>query len=387
MAGSTGTTGSLPARQSSQVGTAESVAPVGQTAGSSSAGIVSIQLESKGGQKFLAPGIPYDVFPELPDAATLIASAGTGTPVPAGGSSTAGVSDGSSMPAAETRIAGNTPSAELATASTTANTTRPPVTISPATAGSTSPDSMAAAIPGMSSTDNATASSDELPTEILLNELGAARNEVGQNLNTLASYNSSLEKVELDAWELSALATLAAEHSGKISWKDNALKARDAAVAIAMAATGKGRENLKKADVAYQQFSGVINNNPPPDLAAPDPQQSREETADRASLMKRMQTAQERLKEAAASDSAFKTNQQRSIHEALILGTLTRFTAHGSYGSASEGEYQKFAAALGAAAGEMAVAAEQEDADGFKSALDRVETNCAGCHAKFRFAN
>ena len=83
------------------------------------------------------------------------------------------------------------------------------------------------------------------------------------------------------------------------------LLARDAGVAVAMAATARGRKNQGETQVAFDQFSGVLNNNPPK-LPPPDPSASREETASRAALMKRMQIAQARLKDASADDAAFK---------------------------------------------------------------------------------
>ena len=181
-----------------------------------------------------------------------------------------------------------------------------------------------------------------LPLNVLRDELAAVQNDLRQTLLTVSSYNANFEAAERDGWEASALATIAAEYSGPISWKQNALLARDAGVAVAMAATARGRKNQGETQVAFDQFSGVLNNNPPK-LPPPDPSASREETASRAALMKRMQIAQARLKDASADDAALKAAAETAPHEAAILAALMKFTAHPDYGSAAEPEYQQFA--------------------------------------------
>jgi len=226
-----------------------------------------------------------------------------------------------------------------------------------------------------------------LPVEVLQNEIAAAKNDLAEKLLTVGSYNAAFEQVSQDGWLLSALATIASEHPASISWKGDALLARDAAVAVAMAATARGRANFSEAQLASEQLAAVLNNNTPAGLASPDASMSREESADRAALMARMQTAFDRLKESGADEAAFTTNRAAIGQESRLLGALAKFTAHSDYGSAEEPEYQSAASAMIAAATAMAEAADAEDAAALKTALDTVGTSCNKCHEKYRFEN
>ncbi|HEX6987276.1 MAG TPA: hypothetical protein VF170_18000, partial [Planctomycetaceae bacterium] len=226
-----------------------------------------------------------------------------------------------------------------------------------------------------------------LPLEALQNEIAAARNELGEKLLTVGSYNAAFEQVATTGWLMSALATIAAEHPAPISWKGNALLARDAAVGVAMAAGGRGRENFNAARLANEQLVAVLNNNTPAGLPAPDPSASREETADRAALMTRMQTAFDRLKEAGGDGAAFAQGREAAAREARLLAALAKFTAHPDYGSAEEPEYQAAAGEIVSAGAAMAEAAGAEDHAAFRAALDRAGTACNRCHEKYRFGN
>src|SRR5690606_33802093 len=136
-----------------------------------------------------------------------------------------------------------------------------------------------------------------LPLDVLRNEIAAVGNDLGEKLLTVGSYNAAFEDVSRNGWLLSALATIASEYPDPISWKSNALLARDQAVAVAMSATARGRQNFSEAQLANELVAAIINNNTPPGLSAPDPAASREETADRSALMSRMQLAFDSLKE------------------------------------------------------------------------------------------
>jgi len=308
------------------------------------------------GRKWLTPEIPYDAFPDVPsDEEAAEAGAGDGIPVSAGGP------DAAATIVASTDHAADEPS--------------------PAEG----PEPSAAA-PASASESPAAGWNAILPVESLQREIATVRNDLSEKLLTVGSYNESFEAVANDGWLMSALATVAQEHSAPISWKGNSLLARDAAVSVASAATARGRQNFNDAQLASEQLTAVLDNNAP-DLPKPDPSASREETADRAALMARMQAASDRLKAAGTDESAFKKDLDAAGHEARVLAALAKFTSHGDYTSADEPEYQSAAAELVAAGGAMAEAVAAEDRAGFTAALDRVGTACNKCHEKFRFGN
>lgn len=315
---------------------------------------IKVTIDSSG-RKWLTPTIPYDVYGDVPsdeEAATAAATAPSETP-------------GSPAPGMTLASTDRAPS-EPAPPQTSALENEPPISSPVASA----PESWDAV----------------LPAESLQREIASVRNDLSQKLLTVGSYNESFESVGNDGWLMAALATIAQEHPASISWKGNSLLARDAAVAIASAATARGRKNFGDAQLASEQLTAVLDNNTP-NLPAPDPAASREETADRAALMARMQAAFDRLKASAADDAVFRKELDASGHEARILAALAKFTAHTDYTSADEADYQAAAADLVAAGSAMAEAAAAEDRAGFTAALDRVGTACNKCHEKFRFEN
>lgn len=310
------------------------------------------------GRKWLTPEVPYDVFPDLPTAEEIAAGA-SNQPSPTenadGEMSVASASVGSTTPAPQSD---ETSSAAPASA-----------TSAPSNAGTEADWG------------------DVLPLGVLQREIAAVRNRLGEALLTVGTYNSAFEEVANAGWEMSALATIVSEHPAEISWKDQALFARDAAVGVAMAATGRGRENFNTAQLASEQTFAIHNNNSPPGLAEPDPEASRGETADRAALMSRMQTAFDALKEAGADAASLKESGEEASHEAHVLAALAKFTANPDYTAADNEDYQSAAAKIIASGQAVADAAESGDHETFNAALARVNNACNQCHTKYRFAN
>jgi cytochrome c556 len=310
------------------------------------------------GRKWLTPKIPYDVFPDLPSEQELTANAAEQHAV-----SPSSAAD-PTAPSPEPKVV--------------ASVDRKPSDAMPEPAA-------AAESPPVSDATPHSDWEELLPRDTLLNEVAALRNAMGEGLLTVGSYNNAFEQVSNAGWEMSALATIAGEHPAAISWKPNALLARDTAMAIAMAATARGRENFKQAQVAKEQLLAVLNNNTPPGLPAPDPAASREETADRAALMTRMQKSLDALKSFTGDAAALKKGGATASTEAHVLAALAKFTSHKDYGGAENADYQQFAVTVIDGGLEMAKAAEADDAATFQSAFDRVGTACNNCHQKYRF--
>lgn len=348
----TGTTAAAPAGP-----LAKAEAASAEPAAAVENGPFQVRVDASG-RKWLTPTIPYDAFPGLPSDQE-VAAGGAGAPrVPVS------AGDGGAVVAS------------------TGGTVAGPAELAPAEQPTPGPSSPAAP------TDVTGGGWEEVfPAENLQREIAAVRNALSQNLLTVGSYNESFESVANDGWLMSALATIALEHSASISWKPNALLARDVGIAVAAAATARGRQSFTAAQLAGEQLASVLDNNTPPGLPTPDPAASREETADRAALMARMQVAFDRLKESGADDSALKKNADPAAHEARVLAALAKFTAHGDYGSADEPEYQAAAGKVVTAGGSMAEAAGGEDLAGFKAAFDRAGVACNACHEKYRFSN
>jgi cytochrome c556 len=319
------------------------------------------------GRKWLTPRVPYDVFPDLPDDQEMAAVASTGGRPP-------------SLPTGD--AARETPAAGDMSA-TGENTPKPAMT-------DNTPMPEPKPAPGAVATAETPGEADWtklIPLDVLRNEIAGVGNRLGEKLLTVGSYNASFEQVSLDGWLMSALATIVSEYPEPISWKENALLARDRAVAVATAATARGRQNFNEAQLANEQLAAIVNNNTPAGLPEPDAAAPREETADRAALMARMQTAFDSLKEPGGNEAAFQSGRDAALHEAAMLAALAKFTSHQEYGSAEEPDYQAAARQLVSVGAAMVEAAGAEDHAAFKTAFDNVGTACNTCHEKYRFEN
>ncbi|MDQ3329501.1 MAG: cytochrome c [Planctomycetota bacterium] len=318
---------------------------------------ISVRVDASG-RKWLTPTVPYDVFPDLPPDEEIAAGA-----TAKAGSTANSASD-------------NPPSETVASIDR-----KPSEPVMPDAAPT--PKRPSASQPAAAASDWDAV----FPREVLQTELASLRNAVGEGLLTVGSYNNAFEQISTDGWVLSALATIASEHPDATSWKANALLARDMATGLAMAATARGRQNFSEAEVAKERLFAVLNNNTPPGLPDPDPAASREETADRAALMTRMQRAADRLKNLIGDEATFKKDAAVASHEAHVLAALAKFTSHRDYGSTDEADYQSAAATVVEGGVGMAKAADGQDFATFKAEFDRVGTACDQCHQKYRFEN
>jgi cytochrome c556 len=183
---------------------------------------------------------------------------------------------------------------------------------------------------------------------------------------------------------MSALATIASASADDISWKANALLARDTAVKLAGAASGRGRQSFNEAATAKEELFAILNNNTPPGLPEPDPAASLEETADRAAIMTRMQASFDRLKTFAVNEAELTKNAATAAQDARVLAALAKFTSHKDYSGAANADYQEFAKVLVEGGVEMAKAADAKDAATITTVLDRIGTACNNCHVKYR---
>lgn len=333
------------------------------------------------GRKWLTAEVPYDVFPGLPSAEELMVARANGAaagPVDLTATSPA-IPGGASGTMAEPATPPATPPADTAMAEA-----------QPKPAMPNEPSESAPAMAANDSASPAEASAGEgwakwLPVEVLRNEIALVNNRLARNLLTSGSYNSTFEEISQDGWVLSALATIASQHPEEFSWKANALLLRDVSVNLAMAATARGRAAYQESGLAGEQITAILNNNSPAGLEEPDPEVSLEETADRASLMHRMESAQNRLKELGGDQAALKTNAEEINREARVLAALARFTAEKDYGSAENADYQAAADSLAQAGLTLAESSAEEDLAAYQAALDQAATSCTNCHEKYRF--
>ncbi|QDT37280.1 hypothetical protein [Stratiformator vulcanicus] len=251
----------------------------------------------------------------------------------------------------------------------------------PANVPSTPPTSSTAGGSALSSSNWG----DAVSMTVLTEEISSLSNDLAAVLISVGSYNRGYEQVQLGGEVLAAMCDIVAAHPESVSWKADALLARDRGTAVAAEATGSGRSKFAPTQLAFEQFSSILNNNRPPGLPEPDADLPRSEIAARGQLMQRMDAAFSRLRQASGDSSGFAANSEELAHEAAVLGLLMKYTTGGDYADVEVAPYRSTAAKLIDASDEAASAAAIEQHAAFKSAVIAIEATCTECHQQYRF--
>ena len=90
------------------------------------------------------------------------------------------------------------------------------------------------------------------------------------------------------------------------------------------------------------------------------------------------------LKPDLASNAEFKSNVERVMHEAEIVGALARVLCQEGMDDADEEDYVQYARAMQQAALELVQAARQQNYDQAAQAANAIEQSCSDCHAEWR---
>ncbi len=221
--------------------------------------------------------------------------------------------------------------------------------------------------------------------DVLDAEVKRIRNELAAQLQSVAKYNSHYQEIAVDGTTLAAVAEIVAEHSGSVSWKENAPLVRDLGKKIHDAASSPGSAACQATKAPYEQLVDVLDGNTPAGAISAPPERDFAEVAGREGLMKRMDRSFQWLKKSGPADQLLRKQSGNAVHESSLLAALGRVIATGHYDSADDAKYKSHAGELTQAASAVAAAAKSEDAAAFTDAVGRVQKRCDACHADFRF--
>lgn len=221
--------------------------------------------------------------------------------------------------------------------------------------------------------------------DILDAEVKRIRNELAAQLQSVGKYNSHYQEIAVDGTALAAAAEITAEHSGSLSWKNNAPLVRDLGMKIHAAASGPGGTAFQATKTPYEQLVDVLDGNVPAGVAASPPRRDFAEVASRDAIMKRMDHSFQWLKKSGSAQQVIKKQSANAIHESSLLAALGRVIAVGHYDSADDPKYKAHADDLSKSAAAVAAAVKSDDAAAFTDAVGRVQKRCDACHADFRF--
>lgn len=364
LAALTGCTETSPAGAQSEPQTAppqpaSGAAPAAATTGQPPSGVTrrrdEVWVDADGRRWF--GNIPFDVFFEEPYAIAANKSpvAGSESTLTAAGASDAVTPEMSEEP-------------EDSPAATTVADTVPAGT----------PDTTAAQVSGAFSWDQL------IDAQTLDDEVKSIRNFFNENLQTVGNYNSAMLMIPSRAATMAALAGIAAEHPGEITWKEDAAWVRDLAAKMNSDALQRGAKDQRRLLELYEGISDTLNRSPPADLEDPAPVESLAEVAEMRLLMMRMSAAEQQMRTEAGTEGSFTANQAMVLHEAAVLGTLSHTVTSAGYGYEDDPKFVGYGQEVVNAAKSIVSAAQAGDFATYEVSLSRISTICQACHSQYK---
>lgn len=223
--------------------------------------------------------------------------------------------------------------------------------------------------------------------EALLEEMKATRNQFQQRLTNVQAYNGAQLEMPVFGTELVLLAEIAKRHPGEIRWKKDAKFIRTMGaevVKIASGADGKGKKAYDTINKNFLKVCELLDGNNPPELPDSPDDVSLDEVIDIKYLMKRLERAEETLKNNAASEANLEKNAAMSIREASVYAMIGHIIKDKAFGYDSEDAYLKEADGMREAGKGMQQAASSKNFAEFDGLRNTASKRCSDCHMTYR---
>jgi len=222
-----------------------------------------------------------------------------------------------------------------------------------------------------------------LPADVLQSEVISIRNFLNQKLQSVGRYNSAVTMIPARAATVAVLAGIAMQHSGNISWKEDAGYIRDLAASMNKTPLQRGPADQRRLLGLFENLVDTLNRSRPGGLVAPDPDTPLSEVAEMGLVMKRMEESEHRLR-TEVNESSFETRTDLVVHEAAILSGLMHVMMSQSYGFSDDPEFKGFAQQILLSGQAMRDAADKGNFGEFELSLSRVAGTCQACHREYK---
>ncbi|REJ85991.1 MAG: hypothetical protein DWQ29_10815 [Planctomycetota bacterium] len=219
--------------------------------------------------------------------------------------------------------------------------------------------------------------------DVLFEEATQIRNRLNTNLQTVATYNREVKLVVTDGNVLATLAAVVEKHPGEGSWKENAKFVRYLGYEIYLNGGTTGRSNFEATKEPFEQALTVMSGGAPPDVEVED-EFYFPDVADRAELMKHIDTNFGWLRSNINTESRLQEEKAAAIRVATVLAVLGQVMTAADFDSADNPEYQSMLKEFIDGNRAAATAAEAENFPELEAAVARVNNTCTPCHNKFR---
>jgi hypothetical protein len=223
----------------------------------------------------------------------------------------------------------------------------------------------------------------QLPVDVLESEVKSARNFLKEKLRSVASYNSAVTMIPVRAAMIAVLAGIAAEHTGDISWKDDALYVRDLARNMNESVLKRGPKDQRRLLRLFEDLADTLNRSRPAGLKEPSTEVTLSDAAGMGMIMLRIEESEQRLR-TEVTDGGFQSQSQMVKHEASLTAGLMHTIGQESYGYSGDPDFLAHAGRLIEAAQEMRDAAEAGEFAEFELSLTRASGACQSCHRDYR---
>lgn len=215
-------------------------------------------------------------------------------------------------------------------------------------------------------------------------EAKVIRNRLTQSLQSVSTYNRSIDSIGRDAFTLAALAGVAERYDGDMRWKERAAAIRHLAYSVYENNGGKGRKAFDDTLAPFERLGTILDGGPTDGVDA-ETEVPFPDYADRSSLMERMKVTSEWLKGTIASADNLKSQQDDVAREAAVLAVIGQIIHLEGYDYHDEKNYQKFLADYTTASIDARDAATESNFDKFQDAMGRIQTSCSNCHSEYAF--
>ena len=246
-------------------------------------------------------------------------------------------------------------------------------TTDPAAGKSTEPD-----------TPPATASAGDWKTVIgiepLKTEVKAIRNSLTGHLQNVGKFNSGLKAIPSEGATLAVLASVAAAHSGDVSWKKNAKFIRDLAGQMLTKKLARGRKSFEQVKTPFETIVEILDGGNPAELPASKDQAAFSDVAEFGYLMQRMDRGFKWIQGNARDEESYKEHAVKVRHEAAVMGVLARVIKEEGYGWNDDEDFVKHADAMLDACLSVEKAVSSEAFADYDKAITKIDQLCTQCH-------
>lgn len=226
---------------------------------------------------------------------------------------------------------------------------------------------------------------DELiSVEDLTGEVKDARNFLNRSLQRYGDFKKANLMIPGKAASIAVFASVAMQHPGEVSWKEDAAYIRDLAKKINEDTIRPDKKTHEKVLLLFENIASTLDRSRPADLEEPPADDTLADVASMDLVMVRLDEAEKRLKTEAGSQSAFDSKKDMIRREASVLGAMSHAITMESYGYNDDEEFTGYANQIVTAAQNIKNALDASDFDSYELALSKVSTSCTDCHSAYR---